>query len=197
MPVDIANSGIASRAFQLCEQAPISSFGDDSEEAITAAEQYGTALEACLEDCDWSFARRVARLSQVAAEPTAVDPDLTFEFIRPPALLAIRDVRPCDIEWRLDEDRIRSDFAGPIHVRYTLRIEDETRMSAKFRLAVSYRLAALLAPRWTTSLNRAQALSDQADDWLAKARRADRNTGSLQRYDGRDAQADWSEAVRR
>lgn len=195
MPYSIATSGIVAQAFRLMEMSPLSSFGDGSEQAAAAEEQYPVALEACLEACDWSFARRVARLQQVAPEPTAVDPDLTFEFERPANLLVVRIVRPDEIDWRLDEDRLRADRPGPLHVRYTARLIDETRMPAGFRTAVAYRLAGFLAPRWTTSLNRAQGLSDQADDWIVKARRVDRASASPQRYDGRDAQPDWSGAA--
>ena len=195
MPVDIATSGIVAQAFRLLEMSPPSSLGDASEQAVAAAEQYGVALEACLAGCDWSFASRVGRLAQVAASPTAVDPELTFEFERPADLLVVRSLAPCDIVWRLDADRLRTDFSGPIHIRYTARIEDETRLPAEFRTAVAYRLAGFLAPRWTTSLNRAQALSDAAEDWLTRARRTDRGSASPRRYDGRDMGPSWAEAM--
>lgn len=192
MPFDFSTSGVVSMAFRLMEMEAPSSFGDDSREAVAATEQYPVALETCLEHCEWTFASRVARLSQVAPVPTAVDPELTFEFERPGDLLVIRSLVPLDIVWRLDADRLRTDYAGPIHVRYTARIEDESRMPAQFRSAVAYRLASLLSPFWSTSLNRAQALSDQADEWLTRARRADRGGASPQRWDGRDPAADWS-----
>lgn len=192
MPVDIATSGIVAQAFRLMEMSPPSSLGDASEQAIAAVEQYGVALEACLENCDWSFASRVGRLAQVAPIATAVDPELTFEFERPADLLAIRDISPRGMVWRLDADRLRTDISGPIHIRYTARIEDETRLPAQFRTAVAYRLAGFLAPRWTASMNRAQGLSDAADDWLTRARRGDRGSASPVRYDGRDPVESWS-----
>lgn len=195
MPYSIATSGIVAQAFRLIEMSPLSSLGDGGEQAAAAEEQYPVALEACLEACDWSFARRVARLQQVAPDPVALDPALTFEFERPADLLVVRRVTPEEIDWRLDADRLRADRPGPLHVRYTARVTDETRMPAGFRTAVAYRLAGFLAPRWTTSLNRAQGLSDQADDWIVKARRVDRASASAQRYDGRDAQPDWSGAA--
>lgn len=195
MSFSLANSGIVAQAFRLMEMSPISSLGDGSEQAAAAEEQYPVALDACLEACDWSFARRVARLQQVAPELVAIDPELTFEFERPASLLVVRIVTPAEIDWRLDEDRLRADHPGPLHIRYTARVEDETRMPAGFRTAVAYRLAGFLAPRWTTSINRAQALSDQADDWIVKARRVDRASASSQGYDGRAAQPDWPGAV--
>ena len=90
MPHSIATSGIVAQAFRLIEMSPLSSLGDSGEQAAAAEEQYPVALEACLEACDWSFARRVARLQQVAPDPVALDPALSFEFERPVALLVVR-----------------------------------------------------------------------------------------------------------
>lgn len=195
MPHSLATSGIVAQAFRLMQMSPVSSLGDGGEQGAAAEEQYPVALASCLEACDWSFARRVARLQQVAPEAVAVDPVLTFEFERPADLLVARIVTPAEIDWRLDADRLRADHPGPLHLRYTASVVDETRMPAAFRTAVAYRLAGFLAPRWSQSVNRAQALSDQAEDWIVKARRVDRTGASPQRYDDRAAQPDWPAAA--
>ena len=43
--------------------------------------------------------------------------------------------------------------------------------------------------------DRAQALSDAAEDWLTRARRTDRGSASPRRYDGRDMGPSWAEAM--
>jgi len=189
MPTPIAQSGIAAQAFRLLEMQPISSLDDDSEQAISAAEQYPEALRICLEHGEWSFARVAAQLARV--DEPAGDPELGFSFQRPSDFVKMLDVWPCGVRWRLDADRLRADAAGPLHVRYTRMISDETLLGANFRTAVAARLASLLALRWTTSNNRAQALLEMSAEYLARAARADRNAASQGRYDGREREPDW------
>lgn len=185
----IAVSDIAAQAFRLLEMSPISSFGDDSEQAIGAAAQYGVALASCLEDSDWSFASKMASLPAVVE--TSLDPVLVHVFERPFDLVRVQDVFPQYAQWRLDADRLRADQPAPLLIRYTALVSDETRLPGLFQTAVAYRLASLLAPRWTTSANRAEILAEQAEDWLEKARRSDRRSASVSRWDGRAPQADW------
>lgn len=193
MPPAIAVSGIAAQAFRLMEMSPISSFGDDSEQGLAAAAQYPVALDICLADCDWSFASMVASLPKV--DEPSLDPDLPHVYQRPSGLVAIRDIHPRETEWRLDADRLRADHGGPIVIRYTGRLTDETRLPGDFQTAVAYRLASLLAPRWTTSINRAEALRQAGDEYLERARRADRRSASPRRHDGRPRQCDWDMAA--
>jgi hypothetical protein len=189
MSAGIANSGIAAQAFRLLEQSPISSFGDDSPQAADAAEQYPVALDTCLAHCDWSFASRLADLPPALA--ATVDPDLPHAYARPSDLVTLRDVWPRCAAFRLDEDFLRADQAGPLRIRYTCRITDETRLPGAFRTAVAYELASLLAPKYTTSLSRGLNLHKASEDYLARARRDDRGGASGQRYDGRDREGDW------
>lgn len=191
MSASIAVSGIAAQAFRLMEMAPISSFGDDSEQGVSAAEQYPVALDMCLEASDWSFASRVASLPR--ADEASLDPLLSYAYMRPSDLVRLQDVTPDHAEWRLDADRLRADQPAPILIRYTARITDETRLPGLFKTAVAYRLASLLAPRWTTSANRAQALADQSDGFLSRAAASDRRSASARRYDGDARHGDWSQ----
>lgn len=194
MTASIAVSGIAAQAFRLLEMQPISSFGDESEQAISATDQYPVALGICLERSDWSFASQPAQLPPVIE--ASGDPDLPYVFQRPSNLVRIQTVQPDDVVWRLDNDRLRADAPGPLWIRYTARITDETRLPKLFTTAVAYRLASLLAPRWTTSINRASALLDASDKYLEEAARADRRSASARRYDGADRQSDWASVAR-
>jgi hypothetical protein len=190
MPTPIATSGIAQQAFRLIEQSPISSFGDDSEQAQAATEAYPEALEMCLEHADWSFAS--TPLTLVALTEASNDPELSFVFQRPADLLHVREFHPRAATWRLDADRIRADVPAPLWIRYTRRAEDESRMPAMFRTAVAYVMASLLAPRFTTSINRAAELADQGQVYLRRAARVDARNASGHRYDGLDRQGDWA-----
>lgn len=199
MTVSIATSGIVAQAFRLMEMQPISSFGDTSEQAIAAAAEYLPALDSCLEEADWSFARQPTELPSVVE--VSGDADLPYVYARPSDLLVIRHVEPKCTVWRLDADRLRADQPAPLWLRYTARVTDESKLGAAFRIAVAYRLASLLAPRWTKSANRSETLREAADGYIEKALVADRGSASGRRWDGREdywgAGGDWAtEAVR-
>jgi len=187
MAVVLSTSTITAQAFRLMEMSPISSFADESEQAQSAKEQYPEALTQCLEANDWSFASTVATLPEASLP---VDADLPYSYVRPGNFVRLIRVQPDGIAWRLDADAIRSDQSGGITIRYSLKIENEKVLPSLFKNAVAYRLAALLAPRWTTSKNRTEFLARMADDALAKAKFSDRNSASNSRYDGRDREAD-------
>lgn len=194
MSFSVATSGIVSQAFRLMEMSPVSSLGDDSEQAVAAAEQYPVALDICLVHADWSFASRVEVLPPVSGE-VSLDAALPYLFRAPADMVRVQRVLPACAAWRLDADRLRTD-ATPVELRYTARLDDESKASGLFRTAVSFHLAGLLAPRWTTSANRAAALLDQGGQFLVRAAAADRRNASTQRYDGRPALGDWAaEAV--
>lgn len=190
MPVLPATSGIVSQAFRAMEMQPIGGFGDGSEEAIAAAEQYEVALDMCLAHGEWSFASRTVTLPRV--DEVSPDPDLPFVYRLPVDCVAVyRCGDPVGTRWRLEAARLYAD-EEPLSLRYGFRPDDESKLGATFRAAVSYRLAALLSPRWARSLNRVQTLNEQAEDFLQRAARDDRRTASLQRYDGMAPAPDWA-----
>lgn len=194
MPFSIATSGIVAQAFRVMEMSPISSFGDDSEEAAAAEDQYPVALRTCLERGEWSFASRTVSLP--ATVEVSPDPDLPHTFVKPPDFVKLQKVWPAGCGWRVEAERILASEPAPLGLRYTFLVEDEDALGGAFRTAVAYQLAALLSPRWSASANRADALQKDADDFLARASVADRTSASGQRYDGRDAGGDWAaEAV--
>lgn len=177
-----ATAAIASQAFRAMEMAPFSSFADDTPQAQDAAEQYLIARRMCLEACDWSFASTVADL------PLKIDGvgdrDLPFVYALPGN--CVRLIHPVDtyVRWRVDGRLLRADAKGPLTVRYTADVEDETILPAVFQTAVALRLAALLSPRWVGSDTKTRALEDGAELHLKNAMRQDARSASAQRYDG-------------
>lgn len=200
MPTPIAVSTIVAQTFRFMEAGPISSFDDDTEQAIAAAEQYLTALHSCLEACDWAFASTLAYLPELVPLPgsvTATDPDLPYLYALPADLLIIREVGTDWTAWRRDREGLRADDAAPLRIRYTAAVTAEASLPATFRTAVSLRLATLLAPRWLTTQSKIQYLQIQFEDALKAAMRHDGRNASSARYDGQQDQGDWaSEAVR-
>ena len=63
MATPIATANIVRQAFRFMEVTPPSSLADTSDAASDANEQYPIALNMCLEQEDFSFARRFAALT--------------------------------------------------------------------------------------------------------------------------------------
>lgn len=191
----IATSTIVSQAFRLLRIAGVSSFGDDSEQAQDAAEQYPLALRACLEhDADWGFASELAALPEAAPDAgEATDPDLPYSYVLPGDMVAIRRVGNGWVRWRRDRRFLRADAPGPLAVRYTVFIADEAQLPATFQFAVAARLAVLLAPRWLDDRGKRSDLEDAAGLALAAAARQSARQASPERWDGRSDTGDWAD----
>lgn len=191
-----ANSVIVSQAFRHIARAPISSLGDDSEEANAAREQYPLAMQYCLERVDWSFASTRAILTTAELDPYQ-DPDLPYRFTVPGDVVKLREVGDKYTRWRLDRDGLRADYGAPLFVRYTGQIADETKTTAAFQAVVSLRLAVLLAPYWSVTEARIQSLEAQLRNGFKEAAREDARSASEARYDGLPEQPDWASEARR
>lgn len=193
MPTPIATSTIAAQAFRAMEAGPISSFGDDTPQARAAAEQYPVAMMICLEAADWSFASVYAALPEInLTAPAVVDPDLPYSYALPGDCLLIREVIDPAIRYRRDRDALRANAAGPLRLRYTTMIDDESKLPATFRSAVAFRLASLIAPQWLTVDTKLARLEARAETALKQAMAADRQQASWSRYDARPDQSDWA-----
>ncbi|MEM9782736.1 MAG: hypothetical protein AAF899_09690 [Pseudomonadota bacterium] len=196
--MSIAASSIAQQAFRYMETSELASFGDDSDQARAAAEQFPQTRNAALARADWSFASELISLSE--AQTAVADPDLPYAFVLPSRVLKLREVkadpRP---RWRIDRRLLRADMAGPILIRATVQIDDETKLPAEFQNYVSRRLAAALSPRFASAANRARLLMEAAEADFEEALLADRAQASAERWDGRDPtySDDWvGEVVR-
>lgn len=195
MPVVIATSSIVSQAFRFMERDPISSLGDDSEEALAAAEQYPLALGHCLERNDWSFASTRRSLSASAADPFP-DPVLPYLYGLPGDVVRLREVGPQYTRWRLDRDGLRANVAAPLPVRYTGQIDNEAVLPATFQTAVALRLAWLLGPRYLVTASKLQDIGEQWKLTLKDAMRDDARSASGARYDDLPDQGYWATEIR-
>lgn len=197
MPIAIATSTIAQQAFRFMEMRPPASFGDSSEQATSAVEQYDVALAMCLEAIDWSFASAIANLPPVAdAEITAADSRYPFAYALPGDCLILREVLLAGAAYRLDENHLRCDAEGPLPVRYTRRVTNETRMPATFQTAVALQLAVLLAPRWVEVSSKIDRLEARLGDAIRRAARTDAGTASPMGWHAEANGIDWATEAR-
>lgn len=197
MPTPIATSTVVAQAWRFMELSPISSFDDDTEQARSAAEQYLNAIRECLARADWSFASVVASLPE-ATRPQSVaeDPELPYFFQAPSGLVRLLEVGDSTTIWRLDRDGLRASAAGPIRIRYTGEVTNETILPAAFQTAVALRLATLLGPRWLGTATKLRELERRFETELAQAKKQDSRSASAARYDNDlTDSADWSQAA--
>lgn len=193
-----ATSIIAKQACLLMEVAPISSFGDGSELAVSMGDIYPVVVQGALEAADWDFASVLAWLpAAVPGATDAADPDLPYLYQPPGDLVKLREVGDADTKWRLDRGWLRASDGAPLRARYTATCDTEARMPAEFRLAVALRLAALLGPRYLGTQSKTADLRAQAESALKSAMRACARSASDERYDGLPDPGDWvAEALR-
>lgn len=197
MSAPTATSTITAQAMRLLELSPISSFSDETETAAAVAEQYPDAMRQSLEAADWSFASVLADLpSLVLSIP--VDPKMPHTFSLPADCVLLREIVDKSVRWRVDRGRVlRASAVAPLRVRYTGMISDENLLPASFRLAVSYRLASLLAPRFIGTATKIDRIEQSAAAAIKAAMRVDAGQASPVSYDQRTGAGDWaSEAVR-
>ncbi len=196
MATTIATSDIAAQAFIMAELSPLSSFADDTPQAQSANQFYQTAIEMRLEAYDWTFASKLVRLAQVADLAEAdleIDDALPYAFELPGDFLSLREIDPEPTLWQREGDFLRADSAGPLLLRYTRKITDESKLPPTFRASVAAQLALLFAPRWVKSNAKRQELQASLADLHDLARRNDRMAASSGRHDGRPRQGSWAE----
>lgn len=190
-----ATSSIVSQAFRHISRAMISSLGDDSEEATAAREQYPQAMKFCLEKVDWSFASTRRLITTIELDPYP-DEDLPYLYAIPGDVVKVRQVGDKYTKWRIDRDGMRADNGGPLYIRYTGQIDDETKTPAAFQAAVALRLALLLGAYWSVTESRLQAIAGDLRDTLKDAAREDSRSASEGRYDDQPDQNDWATEAR-
>ena len=195
MTIAIAASTIVQLAFEAMEMSPPASFGDDSDQAQSAALHYDTALAICIEAQDWSFASTLAELSPVSGA-TPIDPDLPHAYALPADCRMLRDVGPAGTSWRSDAGLLRADHAVPILIRYSRNITDEALLPAAFRLAVALQLALLMAPRFVQVQGKVDRIEARLSQAMVTAARADARTASSAGWSQTAGDGDWASEAR-
>lgn len=128
---------------------------DTSQEGKVCRRYYETARDEMLRDFSWPFATAFATLSLVDEDPTE---EWSFSYRYPSDCLFVRrivsgdrnDTRQSRIAYRIVQDAtgllIYTDEEDA-EIEYTVRLTVTGRFPADFVMALSYRLAAYIAPR--------------------------------------------------
>jgi len=178
------------------ELSPISSFAEDSEQAVSADEAYPMARNTVLEAYDWAFARWLVDLPplSVLPETTIADPEMPTTYEVPGDFVALRWVEPCT-KWRRDGVLIRADRTGNLMIRYTRVIKNEKLVPALVQTAMALQLANLLSPKFVGSRTKRADLQTDYATALREAKDNDVLSASAARWnDGAEA-GDWANEV--
>lgn len=136
----------------------IASIDESSQEAAAARRVYDTALDETLRGYAWPFATTIRSLQLIQEDPNS---QWNYEYGYPSDCLWFRGiVTPVGMEDDPPPYQIgHGDGASVIwtdeedaEAEYTVRVTDTNRYPADFRLAFSFQLAALMAPRLARDL---------------------------------------------
>lgn len=143
---------------------------EDTEAARVANARFDELLDEELEEHDWSFARARA---QLAAETTAPAFGYTYSHLLPSSPYCIHVLEEInDYEYVVEGRKLLSD-STPLQIRYTYRVTDYNQLSAAFRKAFIYKLAAALAVPIKGSEQLRAGMNASYKDQLAKAKSRD------------------------
>lgn len=167
-PVDIC-----SRALILIGADPITSFDDNSTEALVASNLYEDVARASLVNSRWRFATNQSVLNKLAADPTGRY-DNAYQL--PTNSLMVHAVTANDnlIEYQIYGNKVfaNTSDADVIIADYSFRAEEED-WPSYFTIAVEYALSTLFATSIARDATLASLMQSQAKDSMAKARSLD------------------------
>lgn len=173
---------IANRALTKLGAARIISFGDDNKQARAVQSMFDIVRDSELRAHIWSFA---IKRTSLAALSTTPDWGYTYEYQVPSDLVRIlqvndiyggpsfEDYRNQSVaEYSLEGNKILTDFAAPLKIRYIARIEDTAQWDATFIEAFACRLAMEMAEDLTQSNTKRELAQREYEQALRTAIRS-------------------------
>ena len=169
-----ANSAIdiCSRALILVGAEPITSFNDDTSEALIAGNMYEDIARTNLTSTRWRFATNQAILNRLSDAPTG---RFTAAYQLPEYIfLHAITVRDLQIEYNVYGNKVFCDASASdeLIADYTYRAE-EVDWPSHFSLCVEYAMATVFATALIRDTSLAAMMSDQYEFLMAKARSID------------------------
>jgi|TARA_A100001011_G_scaffold240846_1_gene248821 hypothetical protein len=164
---------IASRALIMIGSNPISSFTDDTTEALVTNNIYEEIIESTLCRARWRFATEQQQLSLLANTPTGKY-EYAYQIPTSPQCLQITSITDNDvnIQYARYGDKIFVDGHGSqskLIMDYVFR-QDESEFPPYFRLAVEYKLASVFAGAIARDAAMVREFDNQAERQILIAR---------------------------
>jgi hypothetical protein len=164
---------ICARALVLIGAEPLTSFEDQTTEALVASNMYEDVARASLLNTRWRFATDQAVLNRLSAAPTGRY-DAAYQL--PSATLMVHAVTENDypIEYQRYGDKIYCDVSEPsvLICDYTFRAV-EVDWPAYFSLAVQFSMASVFATSIARDSSLANMFEERSRNQMTKARTLD------------------------
>ncbi len=138
---------IVNQGFAFLGVDPITSLDDGIKSSDSAKNIYDDARDACLEEADWSFAKKSYVLTASTDKPTFGSGVL---YPIPTEIIRIISVDNNVSDWEIEEGNLLLSSGAP-NVKAIYRLLDVNKMSPSFRMAFSARIAWELALPLTKS----------------------------------------------
>ncbi len=170
-----ANSAvdICARALILIGADPITSFDENTTEALVASNMYEDVARASLVNSRWRFATNQAVLNLLSAAPTGRY-DRAYQLPTDLLMLHAVTVQDLPIEYQIYGDKIFADgdAADVLVADYTFRALEQN-WPSYFTIAVEYALAVVFATSIARDPTLGGLMRDQGRESMAKARSLD------------------------
>jgi hypothetical protein len=167
-PIDIC-----ARALILIGADPITSFDEDTTEALVASNMYEDVARASLVNSRWRFATNQAVLNLLSATPTGRY-DRAYQLPTDLLMLHAVTVQDLPIEYQIYGDKIfaDADAADILVADYTFRALEQN-WPSYFTIAVEYALAVVFATSIARDPTLGGLMREQGRESMAKARSLD------------------------
>ncbi len=163
---------ICNRALQKVGGKRITSLSEDSRNARSCDVAYDSIRRATLRDHPWNFATSRA---QLAADSVAPAFGRTTSFTLPADFLRILPTYPelllSDTDWIIEGQKIYTNDAAPLNIRYTSNVTDPNQFDSLFDEALSSNLAMEICEEITQSNTKLAALTAAAEKNIEKAKK--------------------------
>jgi len=169
--VEIVNSGLIKIGADT-----ITSLDDDAKAATLTKRQFPILRNEVLRGHPWNFARRRAKLAQLADAPAF---GFSNAYQLPTDCLRVVEMSDPTIRFVIEGRQLLTDESAA-SIEYIAEITDPNQFDAFFRETLALRIAADLAFNLVDSLRLAKAMMDLYLDHLAKARTFDAQEGGGQ-----------------
>ena len=170
-----ANSGIdiCSRALILIGAEPITSFDDDTSEALIASNMYEDVARSNLTSTRWRFATNQSVLNRLSAAPTGRF-DAAYQLPAGTLLVHAVTVNDFQIEYNVYGSKVFCDAAAAdqLIADYTYRAEEQD-WPSYFSICVEYAMAVVFATALARDQSFAALMDQQLQRAIAKAKSID------------------------
>lgn len=165
--------GICNSALLKIGATTIQSLTEGTRNATACAQAYEPVRDRLLRAHPWAFAATRAELPALADAP-AFGPALAYQL----PVDFVRLLRPDerenfnDLRRKIEDGKILTDEAAPLHIRYVKRVTDPNAMDPLFREVLAVELAIDIAEPITQSNTKRAALLAERARLIAEARKA-------------------------